>query len=104
MSQPIHLGLIFGGRSAEHAVSLQSARNILSALDRNKYTLSLIGIDRDGQWYLNAESQLLLNQTHPELLRLNQASEALVLRPGSAGAQLVRASNQSPLPALDVAF
>ncbi|MBF2055518.1 MAG: D-alanine--D-alanine ligase [Candidatus Sericytochromatia bacterium] len=104
MSQPIHLGLIFGGRSAEHAVSLQSARNILSALDRNKYTISLIGIDRDGQWYLNAESQLLLNQSHPELLRLNQASEALVLRPGSEGAQLVRASNQSPLPALDVAF
>lgn len=100
----IHLGLIFGGRSAEHAVSLQSARNILTALDPQKYQVSLIGIARDGQWYLNEASQLLVSQTHPQLLRLNQADQALVLRPGSEGAQLLKVSSQQSLAPLDVVF
>ncbi|MEZ0371123.1 MAG: D-alanine--D-alanine ligase A, partial [Candidatus Sericytochromatia bacterium] len=48
-SRKLHLGIIFGGRSAEHEVSIQSARNIIEALDKDKYELTLIGIDRDGQ-------------------------------------------------------
>lgn len=100
----IHLGIIFGGRSAEHEVSIQSARNVIAALDRDKYELTLIGIDRDGQWYSNDASQFLLDQTRPELIKLNQANNALVLRPGSGGQQLVKSSDMTPLPALDVVF
>ena len=103
-SRKLHLGIIFGGRSAEHEVSIQSARNIIEALDKDKYELTLIGIDRDGQWYLNDTSHFLLGATRPELLKLNQASEALVLRPGSGGQQLVKSSDMSPLPVLDVVF
>ncbi|PKL76596.1 MAG: D-alanine--D-alanine ligase [Candidatus Melainabacteria bacterium HGW-Melainabacteria-1] len=104
MAPKLHLGIIFGGRSAEHEVSIQSARNIIEALDRDKYELTLIGIDRDGQWYLNDTSHFLLSGTHPELLKLNQASNALVLKPGSGGQQLVKSSDMTPLPALDVVF
>ena len=43
----IRVGVVFGGRSAEHEVSLQSARNVLEALDRDKYDPVLIGIDRE---------------------------------------------------------
>src|SRR5579859_3819681 len=46
----IRLGLIFGGRSAEHEVSLRSARSVLAAIDRDKYDLTLIGISKDGKW------------------------------------------------------
>lgn len=95
---------MFGGRSAEHEVSLQSARNIIEALDPEKYDLTLIGIDRDGQWYLNDTSHFLLNSSKPELLKLNEASQALVLRPGGSGQQLVKSSDMSPLPKLDVVF
>ncbi len=104
MSRKLNLGIIFGGRSAEHEVSIQSARNIIEALDRDKYDLTLIGIDRDGQWYLNDTSHFLLGAQQPELLKLNQASNALVLKPGSGGQQLVKSSDMSPLPALDVVF
>ncbi len=104
MSQKLHLGIIFGGRSAEHEVSLQSARNIIEAIDRDKYDLTLIGIDRDGQWYLNDTSHFLLASQNPELLKLNEASQALVLRPGSGGQQLVKVSDMTHLPALDVVF
>src|SRR5436190_17637749 len=45
----IRLGIIFGGRSAEHEVSLQSATNIYEAIDKDKYDISLIGIDREGK-------------------------------------------------------
>jgi D-alanine-D-alanine ligase len=44
------IGLVFGGRSGEHEVSLRSARGILEALDPDKYEVVLIAIDRQGQW------------------------------------------------------
>src|SRR5262249_48690292 len=46
----IRLGIIFGGRSAEHEVSLRSARSVLKAINREKYDLTLIGIGKDGKW------------------------------------------------------
>ena len=48
----ISVGLLFGGRSAEHEVSKASAANILRALDPERYDVSLIGISRDGRWLL----------------------------------------------------
>jgi len=48
MSKKIRVGILFGGRSAEHEVSLQSAKNIIDAIDTNKYEVVLIGIDKKG--------------------------------------------------------
>jgi D-alanine-D-alanine ligase len=48
----VRVGIIFGGRSAEHEVSLQSARNIVDALDRSRFEPVLIGIDKAGHWHL----------------------------------------------------
>ena len=46
----IRVGLIFGGRSAEHEVSLRSARSVLQAMNRDKYEMTLIGISKEGKW------------------------------------------------------
>ncbi len=46
----IRVGVLFGGRSGEHEVSLMSARSVLAALDRQKYTVTQIGITHDGEW------------------------------------------------------
>lgn len=46
----IGVGLLFGGRSAEHEVSQASAANVLRALDPNQYDVFLIGISKDGRW------------------------------------------------------
>ncbi len=48
----LKLVIIFGGQSAEHTVSISSARNIALALDPNKYEVSFIGITRHGKWLL----------------------------------------------------
>ena len=104
MARKIQLGILFGGRSAEHEVSLQSARNVIEALDPDKYDLTLIGIDQQGRWFLNEASRFLLEARQPELYRLHEAGPALVLIPGSEGPQLVCADNMNRLPVLDVAF
>ena len=50
--------IIYGGRSAEHEVSLLSARNVFLALDRDRFEPLLIGIDKQGRWLLNDISLL----------------------------------------------
>lgn len=50
--EKLRVGLLFGGRSVEHDVSLVSARSILAALDRRRYDVSLIAIDDAGRWHL----------------------------------------------------
>ncbi len=49
----INLGLLFGGRSCEHEISIRSARSIVGAIDDNQYQVSLIGIDKNGYWCLS---------------------------------------------------
>lgn len=49
--EKLRVGLLFGGRSVEHDVSIVSATSILGALDRSRYDVSLIGIDLDGGWH-----------------------------------------------------
>jgi D-alanine-D-alanine ligase len=46
----IRVGLVFGGRSAEHEVSIMTAKEIYKAIDKDKFTLKLFGIDKDGYW------------------------------------------------------
>jgi D-alanine-D-alanine ligase len=51
MSERLRVGVIFGGRSGEHEISLLSARSVLGALDPSRYEVVQIGITHDGQWY-----------------------------------------------------
>ena len=56
----IRVAVLFGGKSTEHEVSIQSARNIVRALDTSRYEVVLIGIDRGGTWIPFDESRLFL--------------------------------------------
>ena len=86
MNKKIKVGILFGGKSAEHEISLLSAKNIIEALDKNKYEPVLIGIDKSGRWLLNEPSRFLLNSSNPKLIALNKAnSESVALTPQSEG-------------------
>ena len=61
MSEKRTIGLICGGTSGEHEVSLVSAYNIQAALDRDKYEVLLIGIDKSGAWFLGKTPEFLEN-------------------------------------------
>jgi len=69
----LKVALVFGGKSVEHEVSLQSAKNVLDALDKNKYEVVLIGINKGGIWHLKDQSNFLLNSSNPKLIKLNKS-------------------------------
>ncbi len=98
------VGVVFGGKSAEHEVSLQSARNILEAIDKSKYEVVLLGIDKQGEWHLNDASGFLLNADNPATIALNRSGENVALVPGSASQQLITRQQAAPLAQVDVIF
>jgi D-alanine-D-alanine ligase len=56
----LRVGVLFGGRSGEHEVSLLSAASVLNAIDKNKYEVVPIGITKEGRWLTAADAQNLL--------------------------------------------
>ena len=54
----LRLGLVFGGRSLEHEISILSARSILGALNRDRYEILLLAVDREGRWQVLDESEI----------------------------------------------
>jgi D-alanine-D-alanine ligase len=67
----IRIGVLFGGRSGEHEISLRSALTVITALDRRRYDVVPIGIDRDGHWFLEADAISKLADATPSLKALN---------------------------------
>lgn len=90
----IRVGVIFGGQSAEHEVSLQSAKNVIASLDREKYEPVLIGIDKDGKWHLQDESSFLLHSSDPSLIALHKSSENVSLIPWKSAANIQGATRK----------
>ncbi len=56
----IRVGVLFGGRSGEHEVSLLSAASVLDAIDKDKYEVVPIGITKEGRWISSAHAERLL--------------------------------------------
>jgi D-alanine-D-alanine ligase len=89
MTSKLRVGVIFGGRSGEHEVSVRSAQAVIEAADSEKYELVPLAISKEGRWLSPAESALLL----PEALRLRlsksagqaEGSTALVVDPSRGG-------------------
>lgn len=73
------IGIIFGGKSVEHEVSLQSAKNIVDAIDQNTYEVVLIGIDKEGNWHVRHPSAYLLNADDPKHIRLHPSNEPVTI-------------------------
>jgi D-alanine-D-alanine ligase len=95
----LRVGILFGGRSGEHEVSLASAASVIRALDPEKYEAVPIGITKEGCWLVGGGALKLL----PDVLR---SGERVVLPPDPSAAQLVRlAPNPSqPSVRVDVIF
>jgi D-alanine-D-alanine ligase len=75
----LRVGVIFGGRSGEHEVSLASAASVMRALDPEQYEVVPIGITKDGRWLAGSTAQKML----PEVLRTGQ-HVALTAEPDAA--------------------
>ena len=98
------VGILFGGKSVEHEVSLQSARNVYEAVDQTKFDVVLIGIDKAGLWHV-CDAAVLGAATSPSAeLAAGAAGESLALVPGETERALVGTGSHRGLPMLDVVF
>ena len=104
MSNKIRVGVIFGGRSGEHEVSLRSARFILSVLSSEKFDVTSIGITQDGKWYSGENVLDVFDQGKTDGL----LPVCLLPEPGNNTLYVRRPSQDQtilePLTSLDVIF
>ncbi len=98
-----YVGLIFGGRSGEHEISLRSARCVVDAIDRNRYQLMLIGIDRHGQWLLLDEAEFR-RLTDAPLAALNGVGRKVLFAPSPGGGLRDPDDPNAVIGPLDVIF
>ena len=100
MSDRLKLGVIYGGRSGEHEVSLMSARSVLSVIDREKFEVIEIGITRQGQWLVG--ENLWTKLQNEDLAGLSPAF--LHPSPLDPGIYVLRESQLERYADLDVIF
>ncbi len=95
----LRVGVLFGGRSSEHEVSLASAASVIRALDPEKYEVVPIGISKDGRWLVGTTAHRML----PDVLK---SGERVVLPPDPSAAALVPLAGGTGQPSvtIDVAF
>ena len=104
MNRKTRIGILFGGRSAEHEVSVQSAKNILEAINKEKYEVVLIGINKEGRWRLKKTSELSLLSEGSNISRLNREDEGAVLIPEEKESNLFPLLGERELKKVDVVF
>ena len=93
----LRVGLLFGGRSVEHEVSIASASSIFRALDPTRYEVSLIGIDQQGRWHLAPPAMASQLSVGGEEVRLTAV-------PGQSALIRVKPGDARPVAELDVVF
>jgi D-alanine-D-alanine ligase len=101
----INLVLIIGGKNAEHEVSLQSGLSVFQALNKNKYNISIIGIDKNGNWSMLNKNNFLKNPQNPKTISLNlQDSRKIALSTDGGKTYIFDIKNGKRLDRVDIAF
>lgn len=103
MKRKLRVALLFGGKSAEHEISLISARNIYAAMDKKKYDVLAVGIDKQGRWFFDDEARLLSGASSA-VTAVGSGKNAAAVIPGETPAPFVRALTRSQQGPIDVVF
>ena len=94
MSKRTRLGILFGGRSGEHEISLESAASIMGALDPAKYEVVPIGITREGRWLAGPEA--IGKGPEESLRRVLQSGKPVTASVDPTGPQLIPLNSRLP--------
>jgi D-alanine-D-alanine ligase len=113
VARKLRVGVIFGGKSGEHEVSLRSATSVMAALDKSKYEVIPLGIAKSGQWLVGGDPMKLLTEA-AEAEQADLAAGAAAGAPARSLTTLAAPSGSllpaivnsagSRLPRLDVVF
>lgn len=104
MSQKKKVMIFFGGQSPEHEVSVNSARNIAAALDKNKYDMQLLGISKEGSWHLFNQNSALDNIKSVKASEVQSASELVTMANVDGKGRLISLKDSKIQFTFDVAF
>ena len=113
MAEKLRVGVIFGGQSGEHEVSLVSAQGIMNAMDKEKYEIIPIGITKEGRWLTSGEPMKLLQSGGPgvsaQVAEAQPETRELVPRntctePSRSRRDLVPGTRETGFPQVDVVF
>ena len=101
MTKKLRIGVVFGGRSGEHEVSLRSARSVIEALDKSKYEVLPIAITKEGNWLGPGAATKLLPAETQRLLSMNATGDmnqdvAIIGDPSRNGLVRLDSGKQSP--------
>src|SRR5262245_29908295 len=108
MTRKLRVGVIFGGRSGEHEVSVRSARSVIEAIDKSKYEVIPVAITKEGNWLGPASAAALLpktTQSHLSKGVLGEGRDDVAILGDPSRRGLVRLDEKEPrADRLDVIF
>jgi D-alanine-D-alanine ligase len=91
----LNVALLCGGKSGEHEVSILSARNVYDSLDKIKYDVSIIGIDKVGRWFPVSESLLIEKSENMSEITSDESDVSISIVPSSASFQFSNHTNEN---------
>ncbi len=101
-NQKIKVGVVFGGRSPEHNISLLSASNVVENIDREKFEVVLIAIDKQGIWHYNKGELKLNNPRNAQLISLPVYDNIIYLSQNAGDHSLIEKSTGKIISKIDV--
>lgn len=100
----IRLTVLIGGKTGEHRVNLISSKYVLPAIDRGRYDVSLVGIDRNGKWYMLSENDYLINPEDPHTIEFKTNPNPIFPIHKDDGVHYIEIANGNDLGKVEVFF
>jgi len=100
----LRVGVIYGGRSGEHEISMRSAATVIGALDPQRFDVVPIAITKDGRWLTGRDSLRLLEEAQRVLAPVAEHGDEVMLPPVPSRGTLVPVAGGAGQLALDVVF
>lgn len=104
MEAKLRVAVLCGGKSPEHEISLCSAWNLVSYIDKSKFEVLLIGIDKSGRWSLLDIERFLAQEPFAGSIALPASDRPLAVIPGGGRNGFLDILKNHPLPPVDVFF
>ena len=104
MMSKLNLVVLLGGKSPEHNISLISGNSVINALNKDKYDITVVGIDKAGQWWLQDSRHYLNNSDDPGSISLVRAEIPVALDTDGTHSWLINRHNNERIARIDVIF
>lgn len=104
MIDKIKVGIVFGGRSPEHNISLLSAYNVVGNIDRSKFEPVLLAIDKNGVWHYGGDTMNITNPNDATSVSLPQFDNTIYISQNTHDGAIIDSSTGKTITKIDVLY